>query len=88
MSYKVVIAQDGSVKACGPNVPEYAPHVPAGCQLVVRDTVSLVTLDPTAQIAAIEATITPRRMREAVLGTDNGWLAAVDAQIASLRSQL
>lgn len=38
-----------------------------------------------AAIYALEATITPRRVREALLGADNGWLAAVDAQIAALR---
>lgn len=41
------------------------------------------------EIAALEATVTQRRMREAAL-TDQGktWLAAVDAQIAALRVQL
>lgn len=41
-----------------------------------------------AQIASLEATITQRRVREAVLGTDNGWLANVEAQIGALRQQL
>ena len=41
-----------------------------------------------AQITALEATMTKRRQREATLGTDNGWLASLDAQIAKLRSQL
>jgi len=40
------------------------------------------------QIAKLEATITQRRQREAVLGIDNGWLADVNAQIAALRAQL
>jgi len=40
------------------------------------------------QIAALEATISERRKREAILGTDNGWLADVNAQIAALRTQL
>lgn len=40
------------------------------------------------QITALEGTITPRRMREAVLGTDGGWLADVNNQIAALRAQL
>lgn len=40
------------------------------------------------QIYALEATITQRRIREAVLGTDNGWLAIVDLQIAELRALL
>jgi hypothetical protein len=40
------------------------------------------------QIATLETSVTPRRMREAVLGTDAGWLADVDVQIAALRAQL
>ena len=40
------------------------------------------------QIAEIESTITVRRVREAVLGKDNGWLAERDAEIAALRLQL
>lgn len=40
------------------------------------------------QIAALEAEITPRRLREAVLGTDNSWLQQQDALIAELRTQL
>ena len=41
-----------------------------------------------AQIVNLEAQQTPRRMREAALGIDNGWLAEIDAQIAMLRAQL
>lgn len=40
------------------------------------------------QITQLESTITLRRQREAILGTDNGWLANIDAQIANLREQL
>ena len=40
------------------------------------------------KITALEATISERRKREAILGKDNGWLAGVDAQIATLRAQL
>ena len=40
------------------------------------------------QITSLEATISERRQREAILGTDNGWLAGVNAQIATLRAQL
>lgn len=40
------------------------------------------------QIAALESTVTNRRLREAALGTDNGWLANLDAQITILRNQL
>jgi hypothetical protein len=38
-----------------------------------------------AAISKIESQITPRRLREAVLGTDGGWLANAEAQIAALR---
>lgn len=41
-----------------------------------------------ADIAALEATITPRRTREAILGIDNGWLADVESHIQELRGQL
>jgi hypothetical protein len=40
------------------------------------------------QIAALEAQQTPRRIREALAGTDNGWLADLNAQIAALRAQI
>lgn len=40
------------------------------------------------QIKNLEETITPRRLREAVLGTDNGWLANIEDQIEDLRAQL
>ena len=39
------------------------------------------------EIAKLEAQITSRRLREAVLG-DNGWLAAKEAEIAALRLTL
>ena len=41
-----------------------------------------------SQIAALEATVTQRRMREAALGTDGGWLKAIDAEVAALRKGL
>lgn len=40
------------------------------------------------QIASLEAEITDRRLREAVLGTDGGWLKNQDAEISALRSRL
>lgn len=40
------------------------------------------------QIATLESTVTERRIREAILGTDNGWLATVNAQIVALRKGL
>ena len=40
------------------------------------------------QIIALEATITPRRIREAANGIDNGWMKALDAKIVVLRAQI
>ena len=41
-----------------------------------------------ADIAAIEASVTPRRAREAILGIDKTWLADIELQIAQLRAKL
>ena len=41
-----------------------------------------------ADIAALEATITPRRTREAILAIDTTWLADVELQIGQLRQLL
>ena len=41
-----------------------------------------------AEIARLEAQITPRRIREAVLKIGNGWLANQDALIAIERTKL
>lgn len=40
------------------------------------------------QIAELESQQTERRIREATLGIDNGWLKNLNDQIAALRSQL
>lgn len=40
------------------------------------------------EIAALELTVTQRRIREAATGTDGGWLLSLNNQIATLRSQL
>ena len=39
-------------------------------------------------IKTLELSVTERRMREAVLGVDGGWLKSVNDQIADLRSKL
>ena len=41
-----------------------------------------------AQIDVLEDSITDRRMREAILGTDSGWLTTTNQQIAALRATL
>jgi hypothetical protein len=38
------------------------------------------------QIAELESTVTERRLREAILGIDGGWLSSINAQIAALRA--
>ena len=40
------------------------------------------------QIDVIEDSITDRRLREAILGTDSGWLTTTNQQIAALRATL
>lgn len=40
------------------------------------------------QIYTLEASITTRRAREAILGHDNGWMAGIEANIEALRAQL
>jgi len=45
-------------------------------------------LEILSQISALEATVTPRRIREAVRGSGKAWLDGVDDQIAALRAQL
>lgn len=41
-----------------------------------------------AQITALEATVTNRRIREAIRGSGKVWLDNIDDQIAALRAQL
>lgn len=40
------------------------------------------------KINKLEASVTQRRLREAVLGIDGGWLVAVNLQIEALRKSL
>ncbi|NLG06031.1 MAG: hypothetical protein GX567_19715 [Clostridia bacterium] len=54
-----------------------------------RDPVAAVRSQVQARIDAIEAQITPRRLREAVLTPEGAvWLAEREAEIAALREQL
>jgi hypothetical protein len=41
-----------------------------------------------SDIYALEASVTPRRQREAILAIDTTWLADVELQIGQLRQQL
>lgn len=68
---------------------------PEGTPQSLKDSVNAVLAahDPETpnaldEIAALEAQITPRRIREAVLGVDGGWLESKNAAIEALRAQL
>lgn len=39
-------------------------------------------------IKSLEATVTQRRIRDAIAGADNGWLADIESQIEALRELL
>jgi len=45
-------------------------------------------MSPQEKIDELERQVTQRRMRDAVAGTDGGWLANIEAQIAEERSKL
>ena len=76
---------------------EFEYLLPAGClKLSDKDAAKLQAEQnkPSAhdlirlQIIALESQQTPRRVREAALGLDNGWLKNLESEIAALRSQL
>lgn len=58
-------------------VPYVTPETPADPRPAIRD-----------QIAELEASVTPRRWREAVLTGDHSFVDSVDKQIAALRAAL
>ncbi len=67
---------------------------------VVNESAKTVTFDTSAanttqakaetlaKIYSLEAEVTPRRIREAILGTDSDWLKNKEAEIATERSKL
>jgi hypothetical protein len=72
----------------------FAYLLPAGSFLITDEEVEALKPQPDpkeaikAQIATLEASITPRRLREALLSGDTAFITGVDAQIAALREQL
>lgn len=51
--------------------------------------ISILEADLTLlRIKWLEDSVTPRRIREAIIGEDNGWLADIESQITVLRAQL
>ena len=54
-----------------------------------KSSPSVLNAPVLAQITALEATVTQRRLRESVTTVDGkAWLSNVDTQIAALRAQL
>ena len=79
--------------------PAFAHMLPAGSVQINDEEAEAIRIANTpppltgnallaSQISALEATITDRRLREAILGVDKGWLSNVNAQIASLRASM
>lgn len=54
----------------------------------VTDTVAEQNANLVSQISELEKQVTQRRIREAILGLDNGWLSGIEQQIEVLRGQL
>lgn len=73
---------------------EFAYLLPADCVpitdaeagVIIAQQITPITLEQ--QISQLEATVTPRRLREAVLGIDRGWLVVINAQIEALHLQV
>jgi|SRR6478736_4971165 len=57
-------------------------------KLVLKSPVEDSELKIKKQILRLEAEIKPRRIREAILGIDDGWLSEMEDQIALLRGQI
>jgi hypothetical protein len=55
---------------------------------VVPKSVDQLRADIFAEIEQLEASVTERRKREAILGLDDGWLHNLNVQISNLRDQL
>jgi hypothetical protein len=78
MAFTTIIGKDadGNIITTVTEIPELPPYIPTQQELILQ------------QISTLEQQVTARRSREAVLGIDNGWLADINAQIATLRGQL
>ena len=74
--------------------PEFEYLLPHGSLKITDKEADGLKPKPSAQdlikqkIAVLESQQTPRRVREAALGLDNGWLKNLESEIAALRSQL
>jgi hypothetical protein len=75
-------AQDGETTSAAPLTDEaLAKLFPAHAAAAAQENIRLKILE-------LEAQQTPRRLREAALGTDDGWLQNLNEAIAALRAQI
>lgn len=68
------------------NIPIPTAEDLAACEAAVL--AKQAKAEKLAQIAALEAQVTSRILREAVLSGDNSFIADIDAQIAAIRATL
>lgn len=69
-----------------PEIPMPTAEDLAACEVAVL--AKQAKAEKLAQIAALEAQVTSRRLREAVLSGDNSFIADIDAQIVAIRATL
>ncbi|WP_435640342.1 hypothetical protein [Micavibrio aeruginosavorus] len=87
---KVIADNDDTPEGYTPLEPPSADHEWDGSDWIITPAkqVEIDRRNIVAEITALEALQTPRRIREAALGQDGGWLADLEDQIAALRVQL
>lgn len=87
---KVIADNDDTPEGYTTLEPPSADHEWDGADWTITPTkqVEIDRRNLIAQIEALEAQQTPRRIREAALGQDGGWLADLETQIDALRTQL
>lgn len=68
------------------NIPQPTAEELAACEALV--VVADLKKSKLAQIAELEAQLTPRRLREAVLSGDSSFISSIDSQIATIRATL
>jgi len=86
-SVNIIVAVDAADFAIPPHwVAISEADVPV---LLARFAPAVAPTDKLRQeISTLESAITPRRLRESILGTDGGWLSEQESKIVELRNQL
>ena len=89
-AYKIHKSANGTVKGFGPNTDVYQPYLSAGDYLDYSDIIPEMPAEKIkAEIYALEAQQTSRRIREAALSeAGREWLQNLDEQIAAKRAEL